>query len=494
MQNMSIPEQVSIKNIMEKNSLSPSNFKEINIKRENQINVSYFLDKEVPYSKGDEPGSITYVEKSKIKFMRNSCINQFNTSFLPKKLICLNPNYGFENCINNLDVLLCKDANIGDSCLYLDNKEDEEEKILYSSGIVKLNFKEDKYKYYCLAFFKDSYFLQQLDAKTPRGSTIRHAKEKFLECQIPMLNEDEEWIYLIFENLLKNITYSEVISFNKLKQSEEIIDLELITKEIDFKNPSFSKILKEKRVDAGIYSKSVQELFKNIELYKNGHSDLETYGYTLKRGPNLQKRDLGRSLQTEEYRPNYKLLVYPSDISDNGYLLKSVYLGARNKVWHLKNKDILFSAEGNVGKTFVICDEKMKFTTNIHGMIIHPIDREKTNISKSIFLGLFLNYMRSKGIMDKLSVGGNGGSFAVGYWDIILIPNFPQDIINELTLIYNKDVNLNPFEFNINKIKEAGIFQLNNFRILCNDFLKMIINDIKIDKLKNLDYYTKKHV
>ncbi|MCY8514703.1 hypothetical protein [Bacillus atrophaeus] len=493
MQNMIIPEEVSIKNIIKKKSLSPNNFKEINIKRKSQTKVSHYLNEEIPYFKGDEPGSLTYVENSKVKFLRNSCINALNTSFLPKKLISLNPNYGFENMVDNLDVLLCKDANIGDACLYIDNREDAEEVTVYSSGIVKPNFKEERYKYYCLAFFKDSYFLQQLDAKTPRGSTIRHAGDRFRDCQIPLLKENEEWVYPIFENLLKNVAYAEVVSFNKLKQSEEIIDKELMTNEIDFKNPSISKVFKEERVDAGIYSKSVQGLFKNIELYKHGYSDIETYGYSLKRGPNLAQRDLGRSLKTEEYRPNYNLLVYPSDISDNGYLLKSVYLGARNKVWYLENKDILFSAEGSVGKTFVICDEEMKFTTNFHGMIIYPTKRDETDISKSVFIGLFLNYMRAKGIIDKLSVGGNGGSFAVGYWDTILIPNFPSSIVEELSKIYNFDSQLNPFEFDINKIKAAGIFQLNNFRILCNDFLKMIIDDIKIDKLKDLNYYKAKH-
>jgi hypothetical protein len=493
MQNMIIPEQISIKDIMIKNSFSPNNFKEIDIKRESQTQISYYLNDPLPYCKGEEPGSITYVENSNIKFLRNSCINGLNTSFIPKKLISLNPNYGFENMINDLDVLLCKDANIGESCLYIKNSENEEEITVYSSGIVNLNFKEDKYKYYCLAFFKDSYFLQQLDANTPRGSTMRHAGDRFMNCKIPLLNKGEEWVYSIFKNLLKNMAYSEVISSNKLQQSDEIIDEELMTNEIDFTNPNISKLIEEGRVDAGIYSQSVQKLFKNIELYKNGYSNLETYGYTLKRGPNLAQRDLGRSLKIEEYRPNYNLLVYPSDISDNGYLLKSVYLGARNKVWNLENKDILFSAEGSVGKTFIICDEIMKFTTNFHGMIIYPINRDEIDISKSIVMGLFLNYMRAKGIMDKLSVGGNGGSFAVGYWDIILVPNFPSKTINKLTMIYNRDSLLNPFEFNLDKIKEAGIFQLNNFRIICNDFLKMIIKDIKMDKLKNLDYYVTKH-
>ncbi|GAA0116602.1 hypothetical protein [Clostridium senegalense] len=47
-------------------------------------------------------------------------------------------------------------------------------------------------------------------------------------------------------------------------------------------------------------------------------------------------------------------------------------------------QNILFFSEGNGGKTFIICDEKMKFTTNFHGSIIHPKD-EKIDIKSSVF-------------------------------------------------------------------------------------------------------------
>ena len=48
------------------------------------------------------------------------------------------------------------------------------------------------------------------------------------------------------------------------------------------------------------------------------------------------------------------VLIYPSDISSSGYILKVAYLGARNPIWFLGEKDILFAAEGTVGKTFAV--------------------------------------------------------------------------------------------------------------------------------------------
>lgn len=46
----------------------------------------------------------------------------------------------------------------------------------------------------------------------------------------------------------------------------------------------------------------------------------------------MAKRDLGRSIQTDEYRVGYNVLIYPSDISPAGYIQKVSHLGVRNSV------------------------------------------------------------------------------------------------------------------------------------------------------------------
>lgn len=67
----------------------------------------------------------------------------------------------------------------------------------------------------------------------------------------------------------------------------------------------------------------------------------------------------------------------------------------------------------------------MHFTTNFHGTIVKPINKNE-QLNKSVFLGLYLNFLRSEGVFERLAVGGNGGSFAVGYWNNILIPNVDE--------------------------------------------------------------------
>ena len=482
MHELIVPTEVKFSEIKENGSLSPNNYKKLTIKNVHRHNISFYMDKDNPYIKGMEPGSSAYVTKSKQVFLRNSCVNDIQFSVDKDKYLYLNPNYYSESMINDGDILFCTDANIGDCSLFISDNE----KIIFSSGMIKLNFQQEKYKYYVMAFMRDDYFREQLNAKTPKGATIRHSGDLFLECEIP--DCPEEWVYPLMEALIKNIAYSEHSADLKLRKSEELIEGEVIAQEYDYINPSFRELFAKARLDSGIYSDTVYQWRENVNHYKHGYSSLTDFGFELKRGPNLAKRDLGRSIQTDTYRKGYSVLIYPSDISSSGYILKVVYLGAKKPIWFLGEKDILFAAEGTVGKTFVVCDETMRFTTNFHGTIIHP-KRKTIPIKKSIFLALYLNFMRYNKVFEKISVGANGGSFAVGYWDNVLIPNVDDVFMDILANLYNKKAELNPAVFNVDCIEEAGIYQLNAFLIKCKALLKCLCDDIKNGSLKQQSYY-----
>ena len=88
-----------------------------------------------------------------------------------------------------------------------------------------------------------------------------------------------------------------------------------------------------------------------------------------------------------------------------------------------------------------------------------------------------------------MSVGANGGSFAVGYWDNILIPNVDEEFMDKLVPLYSNDVELNPAIFNLELLHDAGIYQLNSFLIRCKALLSQLCNDIKNDTLQERDFY-----
>ena len=482
MHELIVPTEVNFSEIKENVSLSPNNYKKLTIKNTNRHTISFYMDRDNPYIKGIEPGSSAYVPKSKQVFLRNSCINDIQFSVDKDKYLFLNPNYYSGSMIKDGDILFCTDAHIGDCSLFISDNEN----IAYSSGIIKLNFQQEKYKYYVMAFMRDEYFREQLNAKTPKGATIRHSGDLFLECEIPVC--PEEWVYPLMEALIKNIAFSEHSADSKLRKSEMLIKQEVIVQEYDYINPSFRELLDKSRLDSGIYSNTVYQWRENVKHYKHGYSCLSDFGFELKRGPNLAKRDLGRSIQTDTYRKGYSVLIYPSDISSSGYILKVAYLGAKNPIWFLGEKDILFAAEGTVGKTFAVCDETMHFTTNFHGTIIHP-KRKTIPLYKSIFLALYLNFMRFNRVFERMSVGANGGSFAVGYWDNVLIPNVDDVFMDTLADLYNRKAESNPAVFNAGCIEEAGIYQLNTFLIKCKALLKRLCYDIKNGSLKQESYY-----
>ena len=130
----------------------------------------------------------------------------------------------------------------------------------------------------------------------------------------------------------------------------------------------------------------------------------------------------------------------------------------------------------------------MHFTTNFHGTIVKPID-ETIALNKSIFLGLYLNFLRSEGIFEKLAVGGNGGSFAVGYWDNIKIPKVEESFMDKLMGIYHCSSELNPAKFQKALIEQAGIYELNQFLIKSKALMNLLCNDIKANKLMPKEYY-----
>ncbi len=482
MHKLIVPTEVKFSEIKKNVSLSPNNYKKLTIRNTHRHTISFYMDSNNPYTKGIEPGSNAYVPKSKQVFLRNSCINDIQFSVDKDKYLYLNPNYYSGSMINDGDMLFCIDANIGDCCLFISDNEE----IAFSSGMIKLNFQQEKYKYYVMAFMCDDYFREQLKAKTPKGATIRHSKGLFLECEIP--DCPQEWVYSMMEALIRNISYSEHSANTKLRKSEKLIEEEVCKHEYNYINPSFQELNAKLRLDSGIYSNTVYQWRENIKRYVHGYSSLSGFGFKLKRGPNLAKRDLGRSIQTDTYRKGYSVLIYPSDISASGYILEVSYLGARNPIWYLDEKDILFATEGTVGKTFAVCDETMHFTTNFHGTIIHPT-RKNIPIKKSIFLALYLNFMRYNKVFEKMSVGANGGSFAVGYWDNVIIPNVDDNFMDVLANLYNKKGNLNPAIFNAMAIDDVGIYQLNAFLIKCKALLKCLCNDIKNDSLKQQSYY-----
>lgn len=60
--------------------------------------------------------------------------------------------------------------------------------------------------------------------------------------------------------------------------------------------------------------------------------------------------------------------------------------------------------EGNEkGRSLVVIESMDRTITNIHGI---TLNQESHNMSKGIFVKLFLDYLRNQGMIDAYAVGG----------------------------------------------------------------------------------------
>ena len=157
--------------------------------------------------------------------------------------------------------------------------------------------------------------------------------------------------------------------------------------------------------------------------------------------------------------------------------------------------DIIFGGEGfGKGRTFVVCEEVSNIATNYHGIRI--INKNK-NLTQSIFVRCFLAYLRSKGIIDFIGVGGSGGHCAPSYFHLIEIPLFQDNKQKEIAKLYhNADTSYNTKKCTLeNFIKidnaynvNAGIYELGKTVNKLKAKLNQAIDDIVNDRKDNLSF------
>ena len=383
---------------------------------------------------GIDIGSNNYMKNSNYRFFKTRVANKDNY------IVDLSSNGSFEfmnyNAFINQnlksgDILMSKDSNIGECCIL----DQDYPNVMIASAFYKLPL--EKNKYYIFSFMKTQHFKNQLDLMVPRGATIRHAGTRFLDCSIPFPNgADSIKIVSKVEDIVKEIIDME----KQIKMNENKI-FDLIEQELKnnsyiskYNLPKYNKIFDRNRIDAGYYCKEFNDINSLIKNYNNGYSNLNDFGYTISRGQNLQVSCIGKSIESSKYQKGFYKIVKPTNLSDYGTVTSYSYLGNKNDLSLLKNGDIVFSAEGTIGKCAMFSNiDKEKVITNIHGIILNKLNH---NIIESGFVCCFLRYLRKIGYFDYLSVGGQGGSLAMKYWDDVIIPNFPEKLMRKISELY----------------------------------------------------------
>lgn len=482
-----IPTFTTYNEIINKNhTLSATQYKSFNIVNENVKSVSDFLYRDLNREDlGYEVGSEAYVDDSSCYFIKTKAL-QPETYLLDinkESFQCIVPKALITSGLKKGDLIISKDSNVGEIAIL----DKDYPNCMLCGGIYKLPVKENKY--YLLAFIKSELFREQIDYLVPRGSTIRHGKKKFLECQIPMPNLNSENTIKYVELLMQAIVNKEQEIHRKYNLILELIqnELEKNQKDESFKYslPNISEIMELDRMDSSLYSKVFKKKEFLITNYKYGASTVEELGFKIFRGQNLQVSNIGKSIQTTTYKKGYYALVLPKFLSKYGTVNKVQYLGNPNLLKTLKKGDIIFGAEGNEkGRSLVILDEQNNTITNIHGI---TLNQNSHNMQKGICVKLMLDYYRSKGMIDDYAVGGNGGSLAIKYWGLLKFPNFPNHIEEKFVKLYSNptveykcmDCNVNNFlEYDSDFNARSGIYEIDKTVKILKQKLEQAIENI----------------
>lgn len=431
---------------------------------------------ERPLQKNDngiDVGSSNYMKYSDYKFLKTRVANK------DTYIIDLSSKESFEYMnysafvnqnLKSGDILISKDSNIGECCIL----DEDLPNCMIASAFYKLPL--TKNKYYIFAFMKTDHFKKQLDLMVPRGATIRHAGTKFLDCNIPFPNgKDSLKIIFKIENIVKTIIEKEkqiIINENEIFSliEQELKDKSYMSK---YYFPCFNEILENNRIDAGYYCNEFKSINSLIKNYKNGYSTLSNFGFTISRGQNLQVSCIGKSIESDEYQKGFYKIAKPTNLSNYGTVTSYTFLGNKKNLSLLKNGDIVFSAEGTIGKCAMFYNvNNEKVITNIHGIILNKLNHD---IIESGFVCCFLRYLKNINYFDYLSVGGQGGSLAMKYWNNIIIPNFPKSLMENVSKLYC-DINSNNTN-NIINLTE----QIKTMKQYLNKIFNLIISKEYID-------------
>lgn len=483
------PKTISYNDIVECGfSLSSSRHKKFEIANQNCKLVKEFLTRALSRKDlGVEVGSVNYIEQSSHYFLRTKALqdHSYLPEITPETALPIMPSSFVKMNLKAGDLIISKDSNIGEIVIL----DTDYPNVMLSGALYKLPV--NQYKYYLLAMMKHGIFRDQLDFIVPKGATIRHAKTLFLDCKIPMPNENAENVIQFVENLTQAIINKQRLIKQRHQSILALIEKELLDNQKDnifsYNYPSISYIQENGRMDATFYSEYYKKLMFPVLNYDYGHAPLTEQGLELKPGPSLEIKLLETRIDSDFFIKGFYRLITPKQILNTGVIDKERFIGTPKKIPTIKFGDILFGESGT-GRTMVYLDNCNNTINNAHAHILRPI-KDKCTLDKAITIRSIMQYYKEKGITDCLTVGGNGGHLSPSYFDRVFIPNFPTEKQQKIAKLYHnptaydvKNATLDNFlalddDFN----SQAGIYELDKtakqLQIILNQAIENIIEN-----------------
>ena len=484
-------------NILNKNfSLSSYNYKILNFRNNNIIPLKNIIYKEI---KGFEPGSETYINFSKNKFIRIQDLEIENFIFNEnKKTQKINikkiSDKNLSKKIQKGDLIYQTASNIGNVCFY------NGEEAFYNSHLIKIKIKPIFNKYYIFAILKSNFNKNQVDIQGSIKGIDNFSKDILYNTIIPFPTKENNENPEDVENLISLIIQNIIDKEKKIKEKNQLID-DLIEKEllknqkenIDIWNyPKITEIKKELRLDTGLYEKEFKKIYNKILNYKYGNLNLtKKNGFEITRGQNLQFSNIGTSIYRDiKKNEQYYKLILSKNIGKRK-IKNFSYIGNKNKLKEIKNEDIIFSCRGEMGRSYLFNEIQEKMITNIDNVHIR---NKKLNFENKVFLFTFINFLKEKRILSYISCEGSGApSFTQYQFNKICIPLFPEEIQKKISKEYynkvEKELNFeNYLEKEEMRNSQLGISQLNIEIFHLKEILEDLIDRVIMNKRIEINF------
>lgn len=488
------PTAISFSHIVEKDfTLSSSQYMDLVMPNQNFLFVRDFLSRPLQRKDlGVEVGSLNYIGQSTHYFLRTKALQQH--SFLPEitseTALPIMPNCFVKMNLKKGDLIISKDSNIGEIVIL----DKDYPNFMLSGALYKLPVSERKY--YLLAFIKHNIFREQLDFMVPKGATIRHAKTMFLDCKIPMPNYNTEYTIKFIELLTQAIINKEQLIKERHEKILQLIEQELLSNQkpnkFKFELPRIKEIEEVGRLDTGMYCeeyKRLNFLIKNYAYGNNPITKINSGKVSITRGQNLQESNIGKSIYSDIPIKNFYRLCLSKEFNHYSTVEKFYYIGNPLKLKEIKQGEIIFSCRGDMGRSIIFCKNVNNTITNIDNVHISFDGQE---LYRSIFVSQFLTFLKIKKYISKIAITGSGAdSFTIYQFELLDIPNFPEEKQKEIALLYHDPTSIYQADtFTLDNFLEqdnafnetAGIYELDKTAKQLKEILNRAINDIINDR------------
>lgn len=432
-----VPNEVDISEVRGKaGSWSAGMYERVVIPNSRTSPVSALLDS---YEKGEDPGSIWYIERSTHYFIRTKALQEHSSLLYPKgeSIVPINPRAFNGTSLKPWDILMSKDSNVGECGMVDDSPRWANH--MYSGGVVLLRPTCDRF--YLFSFLKHPIFKAQLLGMVPRGATIAHANSLWLKCLVPWPNQDDgDAVVKYVSALTEAIVRREKAIRERAELIHALIDGELRRQYPGGfvpRQPDIREVRERGRFDAAIYGQEYQSKIDLVKRYPRGARTPSQAGFTVTPGPSLEIKLLGTRLDSDAPKPGYYTLLIPANISEYGTMSSITYLGTAKGLPLLRSGDVLIGEAGfQKGRSIVLIEAPERCTTNAHGLYARRTDGD---LDESIFFRCIFNWYRSQGLIDLMAVGGSGGHFSPEYFEFVLIPDFPNDLRATVCRLYHQE-------------------------------------------------------